>query len=277
MRSSRDASKASAILDEESLLATCTYIDLNPVAAGIVEIPEASLHTSIAKRVEHVKAQGRTADVQAAEHGTTMGSTASACLEESIWLCAIEDRRKVDSSREGMLEGFSLGSYLLLAPPHAWASPNPRHVRRSPRSITAASPHSSTPRSTLADRTHGRPSRSYLVYLSQNPQIYSAQMTHFRYRREGRPRVAGQSGYLGRMPRCPLFQSTGGETVLQRSRYTQELMFDSGGRTTRRTWRSWQIELASLGRGQQAGRSCSASGAGARDKLGAATSPCWRC
>jgi hypothetical protein len=35
-------------------------------------------------------------------------------LEESHWLCPIEDRRRIDSPREGMLEGFSLGSYLLL-------------------------------------------------------------------------------------------------------------------------------------------------------------------
>jgi len=42
------------------------------------------------------------------------GSIAPANLEESIWLCPVEDRRKLDSSREGMLEGFSLGSYLLL-------------------------------------------------------------------------------------------------------------------------------------------------------------------
>ena len=52
--------KSVAILDEESLLATCAYIDLNPVAAGIAEVPEASPHTSIKTRVEHVKAQGRT-------------------------------------------------------------------------------------------------------------------------------------------------------------------------------------------------------------------------
>ena len=39
--------KSVAILDEESLLATCAYIDLNPVAAGIVQVPEASPHTSI--------------------------------------------------------------------------------------------------------------------------------------------------------------------------------------------------------------------------------------
>ncbi len=41
-------------------------------------------------------------------------SIASAGLEESIWLCPIEVRRNVDSSREGMLDGFSLGNYLLL-------------------------------------------------------------------------------------------------------------------------------------------------------------------
>jgi hypothetical protein len=34
--------------------------------------------------------------------------------EESSWLCPIEDRRRLDSPREGMHEGFSLGSYLLL-------------------------------------------------------------------------------------------------------------------------------------------------------------------
>ena len=54
--------KSVAILDEEALLATCAYIDLNPVAAGIVDVPEASPHTSITERVEHVKAQGRTGD-----------------------------------------------------------------------------------------------------------------------------------------------------------------------------------------------------------------------
>jgi hypothetical protein len=35
-------------------------------------------------------------------------------VHETIWLCPIEDRRALDSSREGMVEGFSLGSYLML-------------------------------------------------------------------------------------------------------------------------------------------------------------------
>jgi hypothetical protein len=106
--------KSVAILDDESLLAVCAYIDLNPVAAGIAQVPEASEHTSIKERVEHVKKQGRTEDLQAARNGSVAGSAASEGLEEGNWLCPIEDRRRLGSSRAGMLEGFSLGNYLVL-------------------------------------------------------------------------------------------------------------------------------------------------------------------
>jgi hypothetical protein len=41
-------------------------------------------------------------------------SSAASGPEEGHWLCPIEDRRQLDSRREGMLEGFSLGNYLLL-------------------------------------------------------------------------------------------------------------------------------------------------------------------
>jgi hypothetical protein len=51
-----------AILDEEALVATYAYINLNPVAAGILDVPEANPHTSITERVEHVKPQGRMGD-----------------------------------------------------------------------------------------------------------------------------------------------------------------------------------------------------------------------
>jgi hypothetical protein len=106
--------KSVAILDEESLLAVCAYIDLNPVAAGIAMAPETSQYTSIKTRVEHVEAQGQTDHLEAARGGSVAGSRAAVGLEEALWLCPIEDRRRLDSSREGMLEGFSLGSYLLL-------------------------------------------------------------------------------------------------------------------------------------------------------------------
>ena len=101
--------KSVAILDEESLLATCAYIDLNPVAAGIVQVPEMSPHTSIKTRVEHAAEQGRTCDLEAAAQGSVAGSRASVGLEESIWLCPIEDRRGLDSAREGMLARILAG------------------------------------------------------------------------------------------------------------------------------------------------------------------------
>jgi hypothetical protein len=43
---------------------------------------------------------------------TIFGSNSSTGLEESIWLCPIEDRRELDSFREEMRQGFSLGNYL---------------------------------------------------------------------------------------------------------------------------------------------------------------------
>ena len=76
--------KSVAILDEESPLATCAYIDLNPVAAGVVAVPEASPHTSVTTRVQHVKAQGRTGDLEAAKHGSVAGSHASGGIEDSL-------------------------------------------------------------------------------------------------------------------------------------------------------------------------------------------------
>jgi hypothetical protein len=106
--------KSVAILDDEALLAIAAYIDLNPVAAGIAEVPETSEHTSIKVRSEHVDGQGKKDELEAAADGSVAGSCASAGLEESLWLCPIEDRRRLDSCREGMLEGFSLGSYFLL-------------------------------------------------------------------------------------------------------------------------------------------------------------------
>src|SRR5208283_4985513 len=106
--------KSVAILDEEALIVTCAYIDMLPVATGIAKTAEAGKHTSIRQRVKHVKAQGGARDLNAARRGSVSGSKATAGREEGLWLCPIEDRRRLDSSREGMVEGFSLGNYLLL-------------------------------------------------------------------------------------------------------------------------------------------------------------------
>ena len=57
--------KSVAILDEEALLATCAYIDLNPVAAVIAAAPESSRHTSIRRRVKHVQEKGKLKELKA--------------------------------------------------------------------------------------------------------------------------------------------------------------------------------------------------------------------
>jgi hypothetical protein len=106
--------KSVAVCDEEALLAISVYIDLNPVAAKIATTPETSDYTSIKQRVEHVEAQGKTAELEAAEGGSVAGSRAAGGLEEALWLCPIEDRRGLDSTREGMIQGFPLGSYVKL-------------------------------------------------------------------------------------------------------------------------------------------------------------------
>ena len=110
--------KSIAILDTEALLATCAYIDLNVVAAGQAAAPETSPHTSIRQRVRHAKASGKLEQLKAAAAGSIAGSRAAGNFEQDHWLCPVEDRRHLSrgsrSMREGMLEGFSLGSYLLL-------------------------------------------------------------------------------------------------------------------------------------------------------------------
>lgn len=107
--------KSIAILDNEALLATCAYIDLNVVAAGIANSPEVSKHTSIKQRVEHVRSKGEIAKLRAALEGSVAGSMAAGDLEQGLWLVPVEDRRSHSpGSREGMLETFSLGSYLML-------------------------------------------------------------------------------------------------------------------------------------------------------------------
>jgi hypothetical protein len=120
--------KSIAVLDTEALLAICAYIDLNPMAAGIAEFPEESVHTSIHTRVEHCRARGRIKDLSAAANSSVAGVLATRGLEDdSLWLCPIEDRRQQDpAARAGLLDGFSLGSYLKLVD---WTSRLIRHAK----------------------------------------------------------------------------------------------------------------------------------------------------
>jgi len=53
--------KSQALLDEQALAAAMTYVDLNPLRAGIAETPETSDYTSIKARVEALNNQQETA------------------------------------------------------------------------------------------------------------------------------------------------------------------------------------------------------------------------
>jgi REP element-mobilizing transposase RayT len=106
--------KSIAVLNEAALLATCAYIDLNPMAAGIVAVPEAALYTSLRLRVDECFRQGRIDDLKAARISAARGIKHARGLEKGIWLCPIEDRRHRGETRVGLFEGMSLGTYLLL-------------------------------------------------------------------------------------------------------------------------------------------------------------------
>lgn len=106
--------KSIAILDHESLLAACVFIDVNPVAAGIAASPETSVHTSFRQRLARQKAGTQPSRVKGPGRTAAVGGARLRKLEESHWLCPIEDRRAIGSAREGMFAGIALGDYLLL-------------------------------------------------------------------------------------------------------------------------------------------------------------------
>ena len=116
-----------AVLDEESLLATCAYIDLNPVAAGIAKTPEGSRHTSLRARLDHCQSQGGLAALK----DDLSTRTSRPELERGHWLLPIEDRRQQGETRAGLLDGFNLSCYLRLVD---WTS---RIVRRGKARVGA--------------------------------------------------------------------------------------------------------------------------------------------
>lgn len=107
--------KSIAILDEEALLATCAYIDLNPVAAGIAVTPQESRHTSIRSRIDHLKLEGLFDWIDFV-HGQTTDKQVRRAeqLEQSHWLCPLIDQRSSGATREGMFQGCTFRNYLQL-------------------------------------------------------------------------------------------------------------------------------------------------------------------
>ena len=111
--------KSIAVIEDEALLATCAYIDLNPIAAGIAAQPETSRYTSVRQRIRHFRQKNQLKQLKSALQGSVTASRKIGNAEQDHWLIPFEDRRphtncRPSSPREGMLEQLTLGHYLLL-------------------------------------------------------------------------------------------------------------------------------------------------------------------
>lgn len=92
--------KSIAILDEQALLATCAYIDLNPLAAGISTTPEAGEYTSIKQRVDHARRNGAVETLRSANQArSVIAARIEGDVEQSHWLCPLQDRRVLRGTR----------------------------------------------------------------------------------------------------------------------------------------------------------------------------------
>jgi hypothetical protein len=102
--------KSIAVADEESLLATAAYIDLNPLAAGIAATPEESTHTSLGTRISHCQANGT---VETLRDDLSV-LTRNAAQEAGLWLLPMDDDRSQGGERPGLHDGLTLSCYLRL-------------------------------------------------------------------------------------------------------------------------------------------------------------------
>ena len=104
--------KSIAILDEEALLSTLAYVDLNPLAAGMAKTSEDSEHTSIKARIDHARDEGTLADT--IDQPTDRTRVDTVPEDESFWLVPIAERREAGGSRAGISTNMNLASYLRL-------------------------------------------------------------------------------------------------------------------------------------------------------------------
>lgn len=62
--------KSQAILDEAGLLACCAYVDLNPIRAGMADVPEKADYTSIQQRIRVAQAANAVSEERATSDTT---------------------------------------------------------------------------------------------------------------------------------------------------------------------------------------------------------------
>jgi len=102
--------KSIAVLDEESLLATAAYIDLNTIAAGVARTPEDSEHTSFRARIDHCRSTG-TLEALCDEISTRTDNPEQ---QDGLWLLPTDDRQSREGDRPGLVAGCTLSCYVRL-------------------------------------------------------------------------------------------------------------------------------------------------------------------
>jgi hypothetical protein len=96
--------KSIAILDDKAVLASCVFIDLCPMAAGLASSPKQSAFTSLRWRSQHASKTAPSAKRQSV--------TADSRPEE--WLCPLDTKLARNFRRTGLLKDLTLDGYLQL-------------------------------------------------------------------------------------------------------------------------------------------------------------------
>ena len=160
--------KSVGILDEQSLLAACIYIDLGPSRAAKVARALETPYTSIRTRSAHLRKHARAAKgPSAGPRKKKTGARSSAGVEDSLWLCPIEDRSQVQASREGMFKELALQDYLLLVDYSAHLDRQAENLRIERSDRNPYSPRLQCPRLARAPLCSSKPPAIRQILRSQ--------------------------------------------------------------------------------------------------------------